>query len=329
MQFKKSNMFYLLRKAHILQLLVGVSALLLCGVEIFIKPLDISYFSNSLPCTDSLANWMILHPTGTHFFALLLLLLQSVLMFNYIRQSGFLDEENVLSLLFFCAISVGMGIFLPLTPAWLTNTAILAVLNISNQGTSSISKTALLCAGIIIGTATLFDPAAALLLLFFILHVLISQIDKLRALLATLCGALISYLYLLAYHFFAGSLPNYLQSFSQIRFQFPIFTPHSIYALIAMGVCLLLVIYVMARVKVLYQNKLIVIRRRYLRLCILFGFTIAMMLISNVPFPYSLFYLLTPITVFIISFIPARNFAISSEILLMILTASLVVMGRL
>ena len=160
--------------------------------------------------------------------------------------------------------------------------------------------------------------------------VVISQIDKLRSLLAMLCGVLTPYLYLLAHHYFAGSLTQYLQSFSHIHFLFPLFNQHplSLYTLIAMGVGLLLLIYVMARLRVLYQNKLIVIRRRYLYLCILFCFNIAMLLLSNTPFPYSLSYLLIPVTVYMIAFIPVRNFAISTEILLTILTASFVVMAR-
>ena len=92
---------------------------------------------------------------------------------------------------------------------------------------------------------------------------------------------------------------------------------------------LLLTVYVMFRLKVLYSNKLIIIRRRFLLLCILFCFNLAMVLTSNVTFPLSLYYLIIPITVFTISFIPVRHFAISSEILLALLTASFVVMARL
>lgn len=304
--------------------------LLLCCVEIFIKPLDISCFNHSLSCADVLTQWMVSHPMGAHFLALMLLLLQAGLLFNYVRASGFLDEENVLSILFFCALSLGMGILTPLSPAWFTNTATLAVLNLSNRTSSARGKTYLLLSGIVLGLSTLFDPAATLLLLFFILNILINQIDKLRDLLATLCGVLLPYLYLLAHHYFAGSLAQYLHSFSEIKLTFPLFTQPqlSLYTLIAMGVGLLLMVYVIARVKVLYQNKLIVIRRRYLYLCILFGFNIIMMLTTNVPYPYSLSYLLIPITVFIIAFIPVRNFSISTEILLLLLTASLVTMGR-
>lgn len=324
-------MFYLLRKAHLLQLIVGVLALLGCGVMIFIKPLDVSLLNNSLPCSMALLQWTMSHPIGTQFLALIFLLLQGAMLFHYVRTCGFLDEENALSILFFCAFLLGMGIFLPLTPAWFTNTATLAVLNLSNRAFSSNSKTPLLLAGIVLGTATLFDLAALLLLVFFILYVLIHQIDKLRDLLATLCGVLTPYLYLLAYHYFVGSLPTYLHSFSQLHLHFPLFTQthYSLYALIAMPLGLLLTVYVMFRLKVLYSNKLIIIRRRFLLLCILFCFNLAMVLTSNVTFPLSLYYLIIPITVFTISFIPARNFAISSEILLALLTASFVVMARL
>lgn len=324
-------MFYLLRKAHLLQLIVGVIALLWCGVMIFIKPLDVSLLNNSLPCSVALSQWMTAHPVGTQFWVLLLLLLQGAMLFHYVRTCGFLDEENALSILFFCAFSLGMGIFLPLTPAWFTNTATLAVLNLSNRALSSNSKAPLLLAGIVLGIATLFDLTALLLLVFFILYVLIHQIDKLRDLLATLCGVLTPYLYLLAHHYFANSLPTYLHSFSQLHLHFPLFTQthYSLYALIAMPLGLLLTVYVMFRLKVLYSNKLIIIRRRFLLLCILFCFNLAMVLTSNVTFPLSLYYLIIPITVFTISFIPARNFAISSEILLALLTASFVVMARL
>lgn len=324
-------MFYLLRKAHLLQLSIGVIVLLACGVMVFLKPLDISLFNNSLPCACAFSQWLSVHPVGTQFIALTFLLLQAALLLSYVRMSGFLDEENVLSILFFCAFSLGMGILLPFSPAWFTNTATLAVLNLINHTSTSNSKTALLVAGIVLGAATLFDLTAVLLLVFFILYILINQIDKLRDLLATLCGILLPHLYLIVHHYLADSLPAYLHSFSQLHLHFPLFTQThpSFYSLIAMGVALLLTIYVMVRLKVLYNNKLIVIRRRFLFLCVLFCFNIAMLLFTNIPLPYSLAYLLIPVTVFIIAFIPVRNFAISTEILLSLLTASLVVMARM
>ena len=331
LHFKISNMFYLLRKAHLLQLFVGLSVLLFCGVEIFIKPLDTSLFCGSLPCATLLAQWLVGHPVGAHFLVFILFLLQVGLLFHYVRKSDFLDEENILSILFFCAISLGMGIFLPLSPAWFTITAALAVLNLSNYANNtSHSKTFLLLAGIVLGVATLFDLTALLLILFFILHILINQIDKLRDLMAMICGILLPYCYLFAYHYLAGSLLEYLHSFTLIRLHFPLFTqPHfTVFTFIALGMGLLLTIYVLVRIKVLYNNKLIVVRRRFLFLCVFFGFNILMLLTTNVVYPYSLHYVLIPVTVAIIAFIPVKNFAISTEILLMFLTASFVVMAR-
>ena len=329
MHIKKTDMFYLLRKAHLLQLFAGLIVLLLCGFFIFHKQFNVNILNNTIPCTVALSQWMLLHPLAAQFSALLLLLLQSALLFNFVRKSGFLDEENILSILFFCGFSLGMGILLPPSPAHFTNTAILAVLNLCNINAER-SKSTLLFAGIILGTASLFDLTAILCIVYFLLHVLINQVDKLRDFLASLCGLLLPYLYLFAHHYFANSLPQYLHSFSQIQFHFPLFTQthYTPYTFIAMAVGLLLTIYVMARLKVLYNNKLIIIRSRFLFLCMLFFFNIAMILTTNVPFPYSLAYLLIPVTVFTIAFIPAHNFAISSEILLAVLTASFVVMAR-
>ena len=330
MQFKNSNMFYLFRKAHLLQLFAGVVVLLLCGVEIFVKHFDVSALNDSLPCMVSLSQWLTQHPLAEKFFFLFLLLIQAALIFNYVRRSGFLDEENVLSILFFCVFSLGMGILLPPSPAWFTNTAILIVLNLVSFSAAK-SRFTLLFAGIVLGTASLFDLTAVLLTVFFLLYVLINQIDKLRDLLATLCGLILPYLYLLAYHYIAGTFPKYFHSLLHPHLFFPFFTQShlSVYTIVAMALMLLLTIYVMVRLKVLYNNKLIVVRKRLLFLCILFCFNIAMLLVTNTPFPYSLSYLLIPVTVLTISFIPTRNFAISTEILLSLLTASLVVMARM
>ena len=106
LQFKIPTMFYLLRKAHLLQLSIGVMTLLACGVMIFLKPLDVNLFNNSLPCACALSQWLVAHPVGTQFFALTLLLLQATLLLGYVRMSGFLDEENVLSILAFTLVLV-------------------------------------------------------------------------------------------------------------------------------------------------------------------------------------------------------------------------------
>lgn len=322
-------MFYLLRKSFILQLLAALAALAVGGYFIFSNDLSISYIDTTLPSAQLLSAYLLSHPAGAKAILFITMLLQGGLFYRYFRNSGFLDEENLLPIFFFFAFLMGMGIFMPVSTAWIMNLTILIVLNINGDIQGKSAKTATLLSGIIIGVASLYDPAAILLLVCYLLLLLINRLEKMKEMLVAICGVLITYIYVFAYHFFKGNLTDYAHSFSAIHFNFPLFTQthFSLYAIAAAALLLLSLIYIVVRLKVYYDNKLIVMRKRFLALCLLAIFQLVMVIFSNMPFPYSLGYLIIPLSCFFISFIPSRNFAISTELLLCIYTASLVVLA--
>lgn len=331
MQFKNRNMFYLLKKNYLLQIFALVAVLVLCGVQIFFNSLETTYLDSCLPCAAALASAAVSHPLLLKISLFLSLLLQMWLLFRYVSVSGFLEEESILpsSLLF--ALLLAMGIFQPLSSASITNLAILLVLNLNGDFQGKSAPTTTLISGIIIGLNSLFDIAAALLLLFYVIMLFVNRLEKIKSVLTAICGVILVYIYLFSAHFFRGTLIELWNSFSHLHCSFPIFTQtyFSVYAFIAIALFALFSFYVMVRLKVQYDSKLILLRQRFLFLCVLFVFGILMLLTSNLPFPFSLTYLLIPATCYIVAFIPSRGFSIPAELLLCILSASLIVMARL
>lgn len=322
-------MFYLLRKSFILQLLTALAALSVGGYFIFSNDLSISYIDTTLPAAQWLSVYLMSHPAGTKAMLFIAMLLQGGLFYRYFRNSGFLDDENLLPIFFFFAFLMGMGIFMPVSTAWIMNLVVLILLNINGDIQGKSVKTATLLSGLFIGIASLYDITAFLLLVCYLLLLLIHRLEKMKEMLVALCGLLVTYIYVFAYHFFKGNLTDYLHSFRAIHFNFPIFTQthFSLYAAAAAVILLLSLVYIIVRLKVCYDNKLIVMRKRFLALCLLAIFQLIMMFCSNMPFPYSLGYLIIPLSYFFISFIPSRNFSISTELLLCLYAASWVVLA--
>ncbi|MCQ2279334.1 MAG: hypothetical protein MJZ49_00850 [Bacteroidales bacterium] len=324
-------MFYLLRKSFILQLLAALATLAIGGYFIFSNDLSISYIDTTLPAAQSLSVYLMEHPAGAKAILFIAMLLQGGLFFRYFRNSGFLDEENLLPIFFFLAFLMGMGIFVPVSTAWIMNLSVLILLNINGDIQGKSAKTATLLSGLFIGIASLYDIAAFLLLVCYLLLLLINRLEKMKEMLVAICGLLITYIYVFSYYFFKGNLTDYLHSFRAIHFNFPIFTQthFSLYAASAAVILILSLVYIIGRLTVYYDNTLIVMRKIFLSLCLLAIFQLIMMVCSNIPFPYSLGYLIIPLTCFFISFIPSRNFSISTELLLCLYTASLVVLAIL
>lgn len=327
--FQFSKMFYLLRKSFLLQLFAAVAVLALGGYFIFSNDLSINYIDITLPSAQLLSAYLISHPSGAKVLLFVAMLLQGGLFYRYFRNSGFLDEENLLPIIFFFALLMGMGIFMPVSSTWIMNLLILLVLNINGDIQGKSAKTATLLSGIIIGLASLYDLSALVFFIFYLLILLINRLEKMKEMMAAICGFVVTYIYVFAYHFFKGDLTDYAHSFQAIRFHFPLFTQShfSLYAIIAAALLLLSLFYIVVRLKVYYDNKLIVMRKRFLALCLLAIFQLVMLVFSNLPFPYSLGYLMIPLTCFFISFIPSRNFSISTELLLGVYAAALVVLA--
>lgn len=323
-------MFYLLKKNYLLQVIALVAVVATGCFFIFAHPIEVVGFEIWLQRLDAaMLSAIQTHPTGIKSSLFLILLVQMWLLYRYIRVSGFMDEETVAPLAIALALPLGAGIFTPFSPVWITNLVILIVLNLNLNAQGKSSPTATLLSGVAIGIGSFFDYAAAVVLLYYIIFLLVNRLERIKSVLVALCGVALTYIYLFAYQVFAWSGYKFPELYVFPPLSFPMFTAThlSIYALIAGILFIILSLYIIIRLKVQYDNKLIALRQRYLFLCLLFVFALAIILAGNFAFPYSLGYLIIPVACFIVAITPSHGFSIPLEIMLVLYVAAFIVMG--
>lgn len=323
-------MFYLLYKFKFLQSAVLLIASAFFCFVLFHNPLTFSYYDAFLPFAGYLAASIAAHEFLYKFLILGTALLAGVLLYRFFSKGNLTDSSCLFPVSWFLIFITGGGIFLPLSPVFITNLAILLLMNFNGDFHSERGKSQILFSGVVIGLATLYDLAALWLLVFIVCALIINHYGKFSDIMAVFIGFLLPYIYTFSIHFLSGTLTEYASSFSQIRLDFPLFHLSKNHAVIwiSLAVFVALFPYLIFKLKMWYDNKLIIIRKRFLSMVLLAIATIAMILTSNVPFPYSMGYLAIPLSIFFSAFVPSKRVYPSREITLVLMTAAFILMCR-
>ena len=121
----------------------------------------------------------------------------------------------------------------------------------------------------------------------------------------------------------------YAASFQQFHLKFPLLKilSFSLWKIAALAVFILLIPFVLVRLKMLFDNKLVIIRQRYITLNFLFLTLVVMMFLSNIPFPYTMGYLFVPLSFYFTAIISDKRISFIKEVVLFVLVAAVVVLG--
>lgn len=320
-------MFYLFQKVKFLQILLLVG--LLAAVSFFSLLGEASYFcSDGLPYFSGLVRFFTAHPVFAHLSAICVALLEAFLIFRYFNKNAFSDETTFMPACWFLALLFLLDSHQILSSVGLTNLVILLIININGDYQGNQSKNSVFISAILLGLLSLCDLSAVPLFVYYIFILAINRIEKMKDILVAFVGVLLPYVYVFAHRFFTESLDTYWQSFAQIRFHFPLFDikQYGIPALVAFGLFLLFIPYIIMKLKVHYDNKLMILRKRMLSLNLLFIFMLGVMACSNVPFPHAVGYLAVPLACYFAAYIPHKRISWAHEITLTLLLAALVVM---
>ena len=327
LQSISETMFYLFQKIKFLQffLLAG----LLCAVAFFSLTADVVRTANdAFPYFADFSQFLVSHPNLALFCTIGLALLEVFLIFRYFNKNAFSEENTFMPACWLLALMLLFGTNQFLSTVGLTNLVILLIININRDSQGSDSKNPVFISGILLGLLSLFDWSAAFLFIYYILVLAIDRIFKVKDILVAIVGVLLPYTYLFAYQFFTENITSYWHTISQIQFHFPLFEfkQYSVPALIGFGFFILFLLYIIIKLKVHYDNKLMILRKRMLLLNLLSIFLVGVMVCSNVPFPQSVGYLVVPLACYFAAYIPQKRIVWAHEITLTLLFAALVVM---
>lgn len=321
-------MFYLLQKDLRFQIFILLALTGLFCYQLFATPVVFCLYDSALPYALSLDEWMSLHPTAARIGILILYALQQLLLFSYFKKNRFADNETLIPCIALAAFVVVDGIASQCTPVLIGNTAAIGVLCLCDNSEPRHQKSRVLLAGMLIGVASLYDLTLLLMSATVILISVTNRLNTLSDIFVALIGILIPYLYVAAYHFFVGNLASYLASFSRISLQFPLFAMRpSIVSVTCMVVCIALLIYILIKLKIRFDYKLIVVRKRFANTHFLFIISAAILGLTNLPYPQSLGYLSIPIAIYLAAYAPSRRFSIAKEVVLTLFFTAITLIG--
>ena len=321
-------MFYLLQKDLRFQIFVLLALTGLFCLQLFAAPVAFCLYDPALPYALSLDEWMAQNQTVAQIGILVLYVLQQLIIYNYFKKNRFADDETLIPCIALAAFMVVGGTATHCTPVFIANTAIIGLLRLSDDSESRHLKSRLLVAGALVGIASLYDITLLLLAVAVILILVTNRLNNLTDIFVALIGILVPYIYVVAYHFFVGNLTDYLASFSSISLQFPLFaTRPSLVSIVCIVVCIALLIFILLKLKVRFDYKLIVIRKRFGNIHFLFIVSAAILFLTNLPFPQSLGYLFVPIALYIAAYAPSRRFSISKEVVLTLFLTAITLIG--
>ena len=228
----------------------------------------------------------------------LFILLCSVFMLEHIfLESKFSENRTTLPAVFFLLL-LNVGHFLQhLTPAFFTMFTILLILVINlNQESGRPDKNRVFFSGVLIAIASLIDIGALCLIPFMIFALLTDKNYRPKDIFVLILGILLVVIYLFSYYYLTDSLPVLWASCHQLTF-FAFFTHISelnVLDWVLIGFLLLSGFYVIAILKIHYDSKLIVLRKRYMLVVFLSFLMSLAILLTGTPMPHTLIYWVVP-----------------------------------
>lgn len=293
-------MFYFINKKFIFQLVV-VLALLAWSFTTIATQLTICPMDGQTFISQFIFTFFEEHLILAKIVLSLMLLIECVFIQRFFDDSKLSENQTYMPVVFFL-LFVNVGHFLSsFTPICSTLLLLSYVLLFDTKDENDrASYNRVFSSGILIGVATLLDPSAVWLLLFLTLVLLTNQFSKAKELIILLFGFLIVAIYLFSIMYLKDMLPVLFKSLKYLYTFVPLksFAQVPIVKWIAVGAVLLISIYMAFVDKSFYDNKLIVLRKRFRVTHLLMFAMILEMLFSGLPLQYALVYLSLPITIY-------------------------------
>ncbi len=235
--------------------------------------------------------------------AILMLLVETWLIGRFFSTSKFSENQSLMPTLFFLLLLNIGGFTCNLGPAHVTVLFLTIIISFNSkvQTEKGVVNNRIFTSGILTGIASLVDPAAVGILLFMTMSLIAHHYySKGKKITIFFVGLLFVFIYLFSVYFFLGRIPELLESFRSLSFfdLFHNFKELRLQDYIFAGYLVASVLYIGIRLKLLYDNKAIMLRRHLVSLNILMFVTAAMILLSGLDFRSCLIYMTVPLSLF-------------------------------
>ena len=246
----------------------------------------------------SLYGLLFPHPIATRITLGIGFAIQLALIQHFISKNNFLDSSSFMPAILILFFLITTSNFPTFSPAAVTNFLLLTLLEF-NIADSKKNNNSLFFSGLTVAVATLFEPAAILMLPIIFAALFVSKANVLKRICLALTGFALPLIYLLSYHFLTDKMQVINDYFTATVFPgiISIDCNRTFFILfwVAFAIALL---YAISTMKLHYDNKIILIRKIFLIVNIMTLVVMAMILFGNMKFTEALPLIAAPFAIY-------------------------------
>lgn len=293
-------MLFFLNKNNILQIILSA---LLFGWAVF------TIFTQMKLCPPEgqtivyqhLFDFWQLHTLHYKTIAAVWVLLECFLIQLFFNKNRFAEIPTLMPMLFFL-LFLNVGKFTSFfSPAFFTVllTTLVLLFNAKDSNEKPM-KNKIFSSGLLIGLATLIDPNALWIMLFLILALFANNYSKAKEICILFAGLLMVAIYTFAYFFLSNKLPVLADTIKHLQFFYIIRNVKSLSVLDWVRVSFLVfsLFYLIAAIKLYFDNKLIVLRKRFVTTVLLLVIVLIMVVFANYDIHHGMLYLIVSMSLF-------------------------------
>lgn len=313
-------MFKILNKLIALQWFLLIILLLFSGYQLFTQSrlTDPSGFPILYHSIYSLLSQSHL-TLSISIFSLLILTLVGIQ--YYFSKNNFSSKSSFLPSIAYVSFLLFSGNFKIITPIFFTSFILISIILLNDSYTKGSRKSNILYSGMLIGLSMMIDPSSFFFFIFLIASMIINTVINHKDIIISLLGILTVGIYFIAFYFFTDHIDLLWGNFEQIKF-FSIFTtsnPLSTLKLIFLPINIIILLYLIVKISLLYESKVIVMRKKMFTLNILFLCLVGTILFSGIAPAHFYRYFFIPLSLLISILVQNSNKYFVYEILIAIL----------
>lgn len=262
------------------------------------------------------------HNSLIHFIAISSVLISTVIGIQYFfSKNNFAPKSSFLPSIAYISFLILSGNFKIITPIFFTNLILIIIILLNNSYTKKSQKSNIFYSGMLIGLSILIDPSSVFFLIFLIVSMIINTVINRKDLTISLLGVLTTGIYFISFYFFIDNLDLLWSNFAQIKLCSIFTTTYSFSTikLIFIPINMILLLYLVVKISLIYESKVIVMRKKIITLNVLFLCLIGTILLSGVSPDHFYRYFFIPLSLLIAILVQHPNKYFLYEILIIVL----------
>ncbi|MCQ2286005.1 MAG: DUF6427 family protein [Bacteroidales bacterium] len=294
-------MFHFIYKKNFLQLVLLLFAVVATiGQLTFLPTLFLTPAAQGL-YYSGLYETFFSHPIAFRITYGLILAIEALLIHFIINKHNFLDKESYLPSFWFLALTLSIAPHATFAPTIFTNFATLLLLAISLEFFDKENNTIPLLSGLLVSAASLIDPAAIFLLLFVCTSLFIGRTRIPKGLCLLSIGFFLPYIYLFSFYYITDRIPMLTDYFVSNQFFKLVVSEHQQRAVLFFLIItfFLSTIYIIPTLKFHYDNRIILLRKKFMIVTMLFVALLFVLLFGHSSLRFSIAYLIIPFTLYL------------------------------